>query len=209
MRISNRIHFIRKTFEIEPELKEYELLIKLLSQLEFNGFITISYLDLIILSRGIMVSKHDWETKFYAKQIYLLIYESQNSYNHHRSEIHSLVARISCESLTNEFLTINKKIKTFKKEANFETDINKIRNKVAGHIDPEFEVYYEALMLLDIERIKKELLEYLLILNSLLVFSKNLLGEYGNIVSIKKTGEKSEMDLQFEKIIERINNNNR
>jgi hypothetical protein len=98
---------IKKILERFPDFDNDDSLRDIYSQLEFNGFITIFYLDLSLVSREIFVSKRTWEKLFYAKHAYLLIYETIKAFHHHSEEIRRLLSLNLSNELELKFKEIN------------------------------------------------------------------------------------------------------
>lgn len=115
---------------------------------ELNMLFSISLLDNLVIIKNLDNSKLDWEVKFFLKKLILNIYETIKSYNSEKDWIQNTLC--INESEKEEFISINRKIKDFKIKYKFDTEINQIRNKIAGHINSEdFELYFQTLELLN------------------------------------------------------------
>lgn len=115
---------------------------------ELNMLFSISLLDNLVIIKNLDNSKLDWEVKFFLKKLILNIYETIKSYNSEKDCIQNTLC--INESEKEEFISINRKIKDFKIKYKFDTEINQIRNKIAGHINSEdFELYFQTLELLN------------------------------------------------------------
>lgn len=192
---------IKKILERFPDFDDDNSFKDIYSQLEFNGFITISYLDLSIISREIFVSKRTWEKLFYAKHAYLLIFETIKTFHYHSGEIRRLLSLNLSNELKLEFKEINQVIRGFKKTYNFNSDMSKIRNKVAGHIETNFETYYDTLRLINIKKTGEILKDFVSILSSLQRFSNDLLHGYSKIAAARKENT----DKEIRQLINQIN----
>lgn len=206
--INLRITQIDKLFETFPDFRENESFKNLYFQLEFNGLLTISILDLSLISREIFISKKTWEKLYYAKQTYLVIYETINSYNKHNKTLNDLSLKIS-QTNKNRLDKISKEIKAFKKRYSYSTEICDIRNKVAGHINENFKIYLSTLKLIDIENTGEMLKDFVIILTSLQKYSTDLLIDYGKIIDDEKKLTDERVNSTIDKIIELLNINNR
>jgi len=215
METSNNLDFYKKHLDLSeyratqidlilekhPDFRENESFENLYTQLEFNGLLIISVLDLSLISREFFISKKPWENIFYAKQAYLVIYETINCYNKHTKNLKYILSKLA-ENLNNEFQNISKTIRKFKKDYNFLSEFSDIRNKVVGHIDDNFRIYCSTLKTIDIPKTQLMLKDFILILTSLQNFSSNLLKEYGKL----QQGNLKLIDEQHAEIMDKINN---
>ena len=95
------------------------------NQLEFTGFLTLSILDLLVVSKNIMVAKYQWERIHHLKLGYLVIYEAIQTYHRHK-EI-NVLANKSVKT-TELYSAISLDLKTFKNKYNYPDTFTEIRN---------------------------------------------------------------------------------
>lgn len=206
--INRQRNQLTKVLELFPNPEDQIDLNNLYSQLKFNSLITISFLDLSVVGRDIILAQKPWDRLFYAKQCYLIIYETINTFHKHKKELFRLV-KLTTPKLQEELKEINLELKEFKNEYKYESEMNNIRNCIAGHIDEDFENYYNTLRTIDIEKTGKLLGAFLKIINRMQNFSNNLLKEYGERIEFqRKENEKIRMEL-LEKLNKIINNSAR
>ena len=109
---------------------------------ELHSLITISLLDLCVILRLIKTSQISWERIFLLRKGYLTIYETIKAYDKKKSKIRNLIYESGFPE--QEFLGINLSIKEFKKKFDFDNGIANIRNKTAGHINENFDTFYDT-----------------------------------------------------------------
>ncbi len=141
------------------------------SQLNFVGFVTISLLDLLVISKNLLLSKYKWERLHQIRLGYLLIYAVIETYN-----IHAQQLKISSEKnleLKELFKLITIKLKAFKKQHGYPQLFIKIRNSTIGHIDPDYKTHYDIINKIDDMKSFDTILDFMLILFKLQEFGKN------------------------------------
>lgn len=206
--IRNKQNLIKNLIERFPDLTNDESIKDLFLQLEFYAFIIICYLDLCLISRELIISKLTWEKLFYARQTYLTIHESIISFHGHSREIKRLINLVSSSGLNLKYQELNQKIKKFKKEYSFSSDMRRIRNKTAGHIDINFENYYTTLKLIDIEKTGLMLKDFVSILGTVQKFLKDLLDEHNKILVSRKEKSDNEMRLLIDDLNKKLESQN-
>jgi hypothetical protein len=113
----------------------------------FSSLVTISLLDLLVISKHLQHSKNDWEKVYFLKQSLLIIYETINTYNDHNKILNDYCV-IKFSILKSDYLEIQNELKDFKKKFSYDTKIKGIRNNIAGHIEKDFLKYYDTLLIL-------------------------------------------------------------
>lgn len=151
-----------------------------------HTLITISSLDLLAVLRLYKSSTLSWEKIFILKKGYLTIYETILAYEKKKKKIIELIVEFCEEAKNLKFDNINCDIKEFKKTYNF-AKIIKIRNKVSGHIDEDFDEYYDTVMSIDPTITIQAIQQLLTILNK----CDKFLSELGELINRKK-----EMEIQ-------------
>lgn len=147
---SKNLEFLRKTINLNELFirlsKKFNVdfnLVELNELLYFNSLITISKLDLSIILKNLKLSEDKWENIYFMKSAFLTINETIDGYNSHRKKLFAITEKYPQFKI--DFFKIEKGIKQFKKDFEFETKIKLIRNKTAGHIDKDFKLYYDEL----------------------------------------------------------------
>lgn len=141
------------------------------SQLNFAGFLTISLLDLLVISKNFLLSKYKWERLHQIRLGYLLIHAVIQTYN-----IHGQQLKISSEKnseLTDLFKLITIKLKAFKKQHGYPDIFIEIRNSTIGHIDPDYKTYYDIINKIDDMKSFEAILDFMVILFKLQEFGKD------------------------------------
>lgn len=144
-RISNTFQGILNLIEPESEKKniiDFDLLIEFN---RLNSLIVISHLDLIVAVKGLNNAKHKWEGIYFIKSVYLTIYETLNTYKNYQKLLYNSVEKMFPE-LKEAFTKLNQDIKFFKKKYKYTSQIEEIRNNISGHINKNFEVYYDTVV---------------------------------------------------------------
>lgn len=100
--------------------------------------ITISTLDLLVNTKGLITSKNEWEKVFHIKNTFLIIYETINTCN----QINKIYKEYN-ELIFDEIKEIRSILKPFSRNGR----IGFIRNKTIGHIHLEknFEIYFDTI----------------------------------------------------------------
>jgi hypothetical protein len=109
---------------------------------ELHSLITISLLDLCVILRMFKTSQLTWERIFLIRKGYLTIYETIKAYEKQKNKIRNLITESGFSA--DEFLVINRKIKSFKKQFDYDKGISNIRNKTAGHFDENFDTFFDT-----------------------------------------------------------------
>jgi len=117
-------------------------------QLSFSGFLTISILDLLFISKNILNSKHSWEKIYCMRYGYLIVYESIKTYNKNNPLINKAINE-KFLLLKNEYKEISTALRRFKRGYDYERSIADIRNLTAGHIDDNFVTFYDTILNID------------------------------------------------------------
>lgn len=123
--------------------------------LKINQLITIIALDAIPLCQGcILTEDNDWYNKFYCKYAYLNIYEFFKFYDKNNSVMHQIISREANHYLPS-YESVQARIKKIKKRniSKNHNYIETVRNKAAGHIDHDFNTYYETVKSLQKETV--------------------------------------------------------
>ncbi len=136
--------------------------------LHLHILLTISYLDNVAILKHLNESEIEWEILYFLKKIYLNIYETIKSYNNNSKFIKEYFK--NNESVVNNFEQITSTIRKFKKEHKLESHIKDVRNIIAGHIDKNFNEYFDIVNTISTEKTVKTGIEFMSILNELMSF---------------------------------------
>lgn len=169
--------------KINPQnnLEEY----KELEQMnKFNALLTISLLDLSVVCKNLCLVKESWERIYFIKQGYLIIYETIESFKKHNSFLHEIINN-KYPSFNESYKSINKNLRQFKKEHNYNNWIELVRNKVAGHIDDDFVLYYDTIAKMNGENVSITIYHFLKILMQLQDLSKDIVYQANSETKMK------------------------
>lgn len=172
------------------EFKEIEQMNK------FNALLTISLLDLLVVCKNLCLVKEDWERIYFIKQAYLIIYETIRSFKRYNSFLHETINN-KYPSFNDSYKSINVNLKLFKKEHDYNNWIELVRNKIAGHIDDDFVLYYATIAKMNGENVSVTIFHFLKILMQLQMLSKD-------IVSLAKSETEMKSEQLNTQIIENL-----
>jgi len=113
-----------------------------------DALVTITSIDLSIITTELYLNKSRMKQIFYMKQVYLLIYEAYETYNSKKQFLRNLIQK-SNPLLIEEFNAIGILERVFIKDFKLTTLIKNVRHKVGGHIDREFRTWYDTVITLD------------------------------------------------------------
>lgn len=193
-----RFNTVRMYHEIVNQLssickdKQYEepqlMVSKFLDILKINDLLSITFLDTITNCRDCILSHdNEWYNKFHGKQSYLLIYEFFITYNKHNTCINNIISNDFINLLDDQRKFLSKKIKSFKKKYEIENIGEKIRNNIAAHINPDFDLYNKALNYVDRNEIIAMLSDFLEIIKEMQTFFFKLFDLYSKNLDNKRT----------------------
>lgn len=159
-----------------------------------SSLITISHLDLLVAIKSLRSSLNNWEKIYSIKNSYLTIFETFKTYEEYRQFLYEVSVNI-WSNLKEELSEINLEIRNFKEKFGYETEMSKIRNRIAGHISNDFDLYYNTIINFDGEETAKIVLAFLEIIQKLQNFlTKIMLNE----ISIKEEDEISKLMTNIE-----------
>ena len=167
------------------------------SQLNFTGFLTISILDLLVISKNILISKFQWERFHQLKLGYLTIYESIATYHRH-NEISSL-AKTDTKSFELH-KSISADLKAFKIAFDYPNAFLDIRNTTIAHVDKDFKSYYDTISKIDGDKYSQAILSFLKIIFKMQELSKYL---SDNLI-LQKDGEVFDLDKLVNDMSEKV-----
>lgn len=121
-------------------------------------FNSITSLDLDVVIDGFLNSKHDWQNKFYARSMILIL-------NEHLEKIHNLMnskfykflsSNKVFNSLENEIVESKKSYKDLNRRKSM---LSNLRNNTIGHRNENGESFYSSINNLDLQEIFKFVLD--------------------------------------------------
>ena len=180
--IINQLDFICKNIQYkEPQL----MVSKFKDILKINDLLSITFLDTITNCRDYILSHdNEWYNKFHGKQSYLLIYEFFNTYHNHNNRINYIINDDS--TLLNQRKSLSSKIKIFKDKHKIEKKGKEVRNKIAAHLNPDFNSYNEVLNYLDRNEIIAMLSDFLELIRDIQSFFFEILTNFHDKIPISQ-----------------------
>lgn len=172
----------------DKQYKKPQLIVsKFQDILKINDLLSITFLDTITNCRDCILSHdNEWYNKFHEKQSYLLIYEFFITYNKHNTCINNIISNDFINLLDDQRQSLSEKIRLFKKKHKIENIGKKIRNDIAAHINPDFDVYNKTLNYLDRNEVIAMLSDFLKIIQEMQDFFFKLLDLYSKNIDNKR-----------------------
>jgi len=196
------LRFLKKIYnEISPLYKsneEHKNLVDFNKLNDISSLITICHLDLVTNSKNLYVTKSNWEKIFFIKNIFLVIYETINSY--HKNSKFLKDKSENSELVLSLFLNSNILLRDFKTNYKYDTHINKIRNKISGHINDNFEEYYDEIINFDAEKTALMTLDFLKIIETIQLLLAELMKE----IKFDNSKISSEKLLKLQNILDKL-----
>ena len=136
--------------------------------INLHTLLTISFLDNIVIIKHLNESTIEWEILYFLKKLYLNIYETLKTYNSNSNFIREYFK--NNESIIEDFNQITANLRNFKTQNKVHTHIRDVRNIIAGHIDKDFNDYFDIVDTISTEETIKTGMEFMDILNQLMAF---------------------------------------
>ena len=165
------------------------------SQLDFTGFLTISILDLLVISKNILASTYVWERVHQLKLGYLVIYGAIKTYHNH-TEINALAKSETKSSDLYKLISIE--LNFFKKEYDYPNIFKEIRNATIAHINADFKIYYDTVKKIDGNKYFEAILSFLQILYKM----QELANYLAKALTLQKNGEPFDIDKLMKELSE-------
>lgn len=133
-------------------------------------FNTMASLDLDVALDGFFNSKHNWQKRFYARSLILIL-------NEHLEKIHVLMnskfyrfisSSFIFEELKDEIIVSKKRYKELNKK---KLNLEKLRNNIIGHRNSDAELFYNTINEIKLEEILDLAIETQTILNQFTLLS--------------------------------------
>jgi hypothetical protein len=167
----------------------------------FNGYLTISLLELSVICKNLCLAKTDWEKAFFIKHGFMIIHETIKKIkpNDGISYVQQTIDS-KYPLLKDRFHKALDSIDDFKIKNNYKK-IETTRHFTAGHIEKSLKKYYDTIMNLDGEEAAKCINDFLKILNEFLDLSKDYAIQANKIQSEKR----NEIDEKLKNTFSMIN----
>lgn len=159
---------------IEHFGKENNDLINLKRTINYSSYIAISFLELSVTLKNLVLAKTDWEKIFFIKNSYLTIHEILKLLRPEKNCTTILDENIKStkdKELKNNLEKCNAKITNFRNNENYQL-IENVRHYVTGHINPSFKKYYDTILSLDGEQAGLITKDFMDILSDILILSQ-------------------------------------
>ena len=187
-----------KDFDANTDLTE---IVEIENLTNFNGYLTISNLDLAVNFKNLLLSNTEWEKIFFAKNTYLIIHETllklspQKKNNFLEKSI-----KKDFPKLLKDVNHLTDEIDKFKKTPEYKI-LEKVRHYTAGHIVESLKRYYDILKDLKEDETLENIRKFMRITDKALNLSK----EY-SILSNKRTLENGKVvEEKFRESLIRLN----
>jgi hypothetical protein len=137
----------RKNFQKRLEIKKENEHTRNLSKLnDVFILVLVSYIDLSIGRKYLIISKVKREQMFFIKNIYLTIYETIQTYNGNSKLLKENSERD--DEIKNHLKSVGQKLRNFEREYK---EIKDVRNKVSAHMDIKY--FHQEIIDTDTDRI--------------------------------------------------------
>ncbi len=166
----------------------------------YNGYLTISMLDLSVNLKNLILAKTDWEKIFFIKNSYLIIHETLNKLKPSKSKnfIEESIKNLY-PSLKDRFTELMSEVDAFKKRPEYKK-IEDTRHYTAGHIEKSLKKYYDTILDLDGETAGQNIKEFLKITGKAL----NLTKDYAALAHETQLKKSKETEAKVASALEKI-----
>ena len=169
------LSFIQRIREIVPN-PDNDILVKL-SDIErlgkFNAFLNLCILDSTIVYKNALSAIHFWDEIHSLRQGYLLIFEALKTYQSHSKSLKEFATKASTATEIG-FNTLTEKIRSFRRDYDYDNSILGVRNYTIGHIDRDPVLFYDTISKLDTDKAFAALKEFISILVCMLTLSDDI-----------------------------------
>ena len=156
-----------------------------------SGYLNLISYDLKIIGRDLMFAKKDWQRKLYARQAYLLIYESMNDFLELMGKpLREAVGQFSDAGDCKERIrTIAQKMNEFKRE--HEDTLKSVRHTAIGHRDKHMVAQLKAIQSISWLKATQIFSQYDVIVRELGAVCQDLINRTNDDLE-KKVGNRTE-----------------
>lgn len=134
--------FLRRFNSDKKDLSE------LLNNIKYLLFFLSCFLDILVSSKALFLIELHWERKYHIKNGMVAIYESITAFNKQQKKIREYLTRQNSPLIEN-LTSISIKVRDFKKEIKFDSELANFRNKAGAHYDSNIEIYLSNLESVD------------------------------------------------------------
>lgn len=181
----NFIFFTEKLKKLRITLNLYDEFVKLIGQesnelinlkrtINYSSYIAISFLELSVTLKNLVLAKTDWEKIFFIKNSYLTIHETLKLLRPEKNCTTILDENIKStkdKELKSNLDKCNAKITNFRNNKNYQL-IENVRHYVTGHINPSLKKYYDTIFNLDGQQAVLITKDFMDILSDILILSQ-------------------------------------
>jgi hypothetical protein len=166
----------------------------------YNGYITISTLDLSVNLLNLIKAQTDWEKIFFIKNSYLIIHETINNLkpSKEKSQIQTII-KSSYPELEKDLEDLFQDIDNFKSSADYKK-IENTRHYTAGHIEKSLRRYFDTVQKLDGEEAAMFISEFLKILNKALFLTR----DYAVLANKNQKEKSKQIDAKLNDLLNKI-----
>ncbi len=175
--------------------------------ISINSLLSRAIVDLNLIGSELYLSKIRLQQVFYIKHAYLVIYETFENLREQQSFLSKMVNDAN-ENFSNDFKIWVKQKREFFKTYELETTIRSVRDKLAGHIELDFKLWYETVLLLNPSYAADLIIDYMKLLTPLQALTTDMVYFYRNTMETtsKQLNEKNiKMFNQLEALIVEVN----
>lgn len=156
-----------------------DVLASLYELISIFSAITIARMDLSVIVPNLFIVTNTATSQFFIKQGYLILCEGVGAYDRKVKNFKCLIDKAG-EPYKSEFVELSNLLKDFKKDGRQE-EIVKIRNKIAGHIDNNFLIWYDHVSKLDAEKLGQSIVLFMKFSHKLIEMCYGLLAHFKQV----------------------------
>lgn len=164
--------------------------------INYNGYVTISSLDLSVNLKHLSEANTNWERIFFIKNSFLIIHETINKLKPTIGK--SIIELTIYQKYPILRLTLKQlfdQIENFKVSVNY-SKIENARHFAAGHIEKSLKKYYNSVSVLDAEETTKYISQFIPIIN----LAAELIAGIAKLAHLKKIEKSKEIYPEFLKL---------
>lgn len=199
----DELMILRTNYAIDygVELKDLKMLISI------NSVLSRAIADLHLISAELYISKARLKQIFYIKHAYLIIFETFENLRAQQNFLNKTVFEAGGVFLE-DFKKWTKSKKDFFKKHDLEKSIKTVRDKLAGHIELDFKLWYEMAILLDAGYTTSLIIDYMKLLEPLQSLTTQMVYLYKdnmNIAGQKLKQKNIDILNQLEQLVQKVN----
>jgi hypothetical protein len=207
---TNHLESLRKNIALQEEAKkllnaigpkqDYGDFAEMEQFNNYNGYITISTLDLSVNLLNLIKAQTDWEKIFFIKNSYLIIHETIKKLkpSKEKSQIQEII-KSSYPELEKGLEDLFQDIDNFKSSVDYKK-IENTRHNTAGHIEKSLKRYFDTVQKLDGEEAANFISEFLKILNRALLLTR----DYAVLANKNQKEKSKQLDTKLNDLLNKI-----